>query len=271
MPKIDRKEIESKFIDLMIDIGKNHQTFTHRNNPIVVNQRVRGITNMPSDLESLINLFKGLVLCERDFRWMGGSTASNIRVYQHLINHPDIKDSQDQLDEILDWALRNKGDNGYTPLNTHRYFRCVSLDDVKNRDEELLKIRRTNEEARRKIQAEKEKRVKLYKELNQLKLARRAVNYQSYKIKIALFELQSLEQKFTDVIHNKLNFPIGLMPSEEWDKIIAGRKLSICDIHKLIEVIPRNTNESLRLVRQGLIRMKQPMLVKAQNEKSLSQ
>ena len=81
----------------------------------------------------------------------------------------------------------------------------------------------------------------------------------------------SFGKKFTDVIHNKLNFPIGLMPSEEWDKIIAGRKLSICDIQKLIEVIPRNTNESLRLVRQGLIRMKQPMLVKTQNEKLLSQ
>jgi hypothetical protein len=59
-----------------------------------------------------LDLFKGLIIAEREHHWKGGSVASNIWVFRAI--ERDL--SLDERNTLLDWALRNRGVNPYTPL-----------------------------------------------------------------------------------------------------------------------------------------------------------
>jgi hypothetical protein len=61
-----------------------------------------------SDLE---NLFRGLVIAERELKWVGGSGASAIwifLIYQKRFENASI--------ELANWALTNRGRNSYIPF-----------------------------------------------------------------------------------------------------------------------------------------------------------
>lgn len=65
--------------------------------------------------EELINLFKGLVICEKELRWHCGSTTPAAHLYQ------DIKNLGLDLDHSLaDWAFQYS-DNEYIPFGFIRH------------------------------------------------------------------------------------------------------------------------------------------------------
>lgn len=80
---------------------------------------------------SLWRLLKVVVLAERDFKWMGGSAASGIRLYRMLSERCPAAQR-----EMADWVLRHRGDNPYVPLGTTVHAR--SWDEAQ---EELHQIR----------------------------------------------------------------------------------------------------------------------------------
>jgi frataxin-like iron-binding protein CyaY len=98
-----------------------------------------------SDLE---DLFRGLVIAERELNWMGGSAASAIWVF-------DIYKLrfENTFTELADWALKNRGSNLYVPFGgktySSRYNEWV--------DENQCKEERYREHLREQISEQKEK------------------------------------------------------------------------------------------------------------------
>ena len=250
---------ENEFMKAVQEIGQKNHTFKYENHTDIRNQKYKRISKVPSDLSEMIWLFKGLVLCEKDFNWMGGSVASNISVYRRVVQHPDIKHDMERLDELLDWALKNRGQNPYTPLDSHRYRGCKSLMDKRIRDKELRDTYIKNMEAERQIQIKKDQKIELHKQLNQLKQARQALNYQSYRVQIELFLLNNRARQLFDLINHKIKFPINLLPIHVWEKIIILESLGIDQIRSLIKVIPKNTTDEIKSIKRRLISLKEPL------------
>ena len=64
--------------------------------------------------EEVINLFRGLVIAEREYELSGGSVAANIwvlRILQERITKFETR-------SLLEWAMKNRGTNRYTPTGS---------------------------------------------------------------------------------------------------------------------------------------------------------
>ena len=64
--------------------------------------------------EEVINLFRGLVIAEREYQLSGGSVAANIwvlRILQERITKFETR-------SLLEWAMKNRGTNLYTPTGS---------------------------------------------------------------------------------------------------------------------------------------------------------
>jgi hypothetical protein len=98
-----------------------------------------------SDLE---NLFRGLVIAERELKWIGGSAAAGIwvfRIYEQLFKDTSV--------ELANWALKNRGSNRYIPFGgyTHAtsYDAWVTENQVKEgRYGEHLREQQCQQEAK---------------------------------------------------------------------------------------------------------------------------
>lgn len=66
--------------------------------------------------EDAIYLFKGSVILERELNLHGGSVAANIFIFRHLYSHRIT--SFNERRELVDWALKNRGSNDYTPTGS---------------------------------------------------------------------------------------------------------------------------------------------------------
>ena len=134
---------ESQYISILHQIGKDSHTFKYKHcKPLVRQQhRLINLENYPRDIDPLIYLFKGLVLCERDFQWGGGSVATNIGVFRAIKSHVEIKSNQKRLNELIDWVVKNRGNNPYTPFGSIVYSRCRSIDDVMTLDRKRARAR----------------------------------------------------------------------------------------------------------------------------------
>ena len=114
-------------------------------------------------------------------------------------------------------------------------------------------------EAERQIQIKKDQKIELHKQLNQLKQARQALNYQSYRVQIELFLLNNRARQLFDLINHKIKFPINLLPIHVWEKIIILESLGIDQIRNLIKVIPKNTTDEIKSIKRRLISLKEPL------------
>ena len=88
------------------------------------------------DLE---NIFRALVILERDGHWVGGSVASTVWLFQLLREHV----SEAHSFELADWALKNRGRNTYTPFG-HRTF-ATSLREYRVEQQEKARRRRAQD------------------------------------------------------------------------------------------------------------------------------
>ena len=59
-----------------------------------------------------LNLFKGLIIAEKEYRLSGGSTAGNIWVLRTISKTLEPAETFD----LIDWALGHRGNNEYTPF-----------------------------------------------------------------------------------------------------------------------------------------------------------
>ena len=80
--------------------------------------------------QDLENLFRGLVIVERELNWIGGSVAGAIWVFREFKQR-----FEDSSMELADWALKNRGRNHYIPFgeskNAANYHEWIDLKELK--------------------------------------------------------------------------------------------------------------------------------------------
>ncbi len=233
------------FIAIMQEIGKTNHTYKYKDYHAITKQQYRIIREIPESIEDLIFLFKGLVLCERDFEWIGGSAASNIPIFRKIKLHPFMQNNPDKLEELIDWSFKNRGNNGYTPFGTYKYTRCKSVEDMKRFDREKAERYRAHVlamEKREKVNSQKKETLKKLAELRPLK---RYLTNQTYKLNIELFMLKSFDCRLNQVLDGSISFPINMLPEKFWSEVL-NNKLNLNQLSRLLEVIPRHTTEFLK-------------------------
>jgi len=268
------KNIEQlEFIEIMQEIGVTECSDNYKHCQQVIKQRFyiqqhinSGlVNNVPQRLDSLILLFKGLVICERDFMWPGGSVAANINIMQAIrrksISQLDLRN----LDKLIRWTFLNKGENPYTPFGAGKLSTVSSLAEllkIEEMDKENAKFQHDFE--RRQMEASKEKK-RLQKELSdkvlQDRKARNANRYRIFLKEIEIFQTRCDHQKLKSLLENKLNFPINLLPEAEWLNIIRNKDLGVLDINKLIKLIPKKTTREIKQIKRFLQILKTPKIV----------
>ena len=63
--------------------------------------------------EELRSLFKGVVLCEKEFNWQVGSLTNTNWIFHNLIERPEYSENYDERKEIYEFGFANKIDNPY--------------------------------------------------------------------------------------------------------------------------------------------------------------
>tara|TARA_Y100000996_G_scaffold369149_1_gene315972 strand:- start:1098 stop:1943 length:846 start_codon:yes stop_codon:yes gene_type:complete len=238
---------ESQYISIVQKIGKENHTFKYKHCKPVVRQQYKLINweSYPSDIDALIYLFKGLVLCERDFQWIGGSAATNIRVFTLIQSHSEIKSNQKKLNELIDWAVKNRGNNPYTPFGSVVYSRCRSIADVLILDRTRARARAAYE---KRLDAEKKQKIKRKKIqflLDGLRKNKGVIKKRIYELNVELFMLKETDERFRLLLSKKINFPVNFVPMNCWQEILE-RKLNIHEINKLLAIIPKNSSRQLK-------------------------
>ena len=252
---------QDQFINIMQEIGMHNDTFKYARYKSIRTQQYKTIKLLPPDLSDQINLFKGLVLCERDFNWIGGSVASNIMVYREISSHPFMHKHKDKLDELINWTLQNRGRNPYTPFGTWRYSGCKSIDDMEAWDLEQERRYRLQAKKEELIKKDKAKKKRVMKKISELRPVRRYVQDQMHKLNIELFLMEDSDAQFNMLMKNKINFPVNLVPNECWQSV-TNRDLSIDQIKTLLSIIPRRSSHYLKdVVKPKLLKMKRLSLV----------
>ena len=269
-----KKEIEElEFVEVMQDIGLADSSRHYKYCNAITKDRLHfhmGIDNrnyyyLPNTLEGLTLLFKGLVICERDFDWRGGSVASNIKIMQIIRRQSKSPLALRNLDKLIKWTYINKGRNTYTPFGARKLSNVGSLS-------ELLSIEETdrkNSVAQRELEksqmeAAKESR-RVEHELIVKKIQERKIkNAERYKIfhqQIKQFQTQTDAEKLNDLLSNHIPFPINLLPECEWLTIIRNQNLEAADINKLIKLIPKNTTTEIKQIKRFLQILRSPKLI----------
>ena len=249
---------ESQYITIQQQIGKDSHTFKYKHCKPVVRQQHKLINweSYPSDIDALIYLFKGLVLCERDFQWGGGSVATNIRVFTVIQSHTEIKCNQKRLNELIDWAIKNRGKNPYTPFGSTIYSRCRSIADVMTLDRKRARSRASYEKRLNVEKKQKTKRKKIQFSLDGLRKNKGILKKRIYELNVELFMMKRSEDQFKLLLRKKINFPINFVPMKCWQEILE-RKLNIREINKLLSIIPKNSTKQIKeIIKPKLIKKK---------------
>jgi len=235
------------FIAIVQEIGKTNHTYKYKDYHAITKQQYRQIKEVPENIEKLILLFKGLVLCERDFNWIGGSAASNISIFRKIKLHPYMQNSQGKVEELIDWSFKNRGNNGYTPLGTYKYTRCKSIDDMKRFDKQKAERYRSHLLAMEEKEIINSKKKETLKKLAELRPIKRYLANQTYKLNIELFMLKSFDSRLNQVLDVSISFPINMLPEIFWDEVLKN-ELSTNQINQLLKLIPRHTTEFLKKI-----------------------
>lgn len=88
----------------------------------------------PEDCESysideLKLLFKGLVLCEKHFKWQVGSATNTAWVLRNIKKRLDSDLDYDEIKELYEFGFSNRGHNDYVPTGTGIHYACVTFED----------------------------------------------------------------------------------------------------------------------------------------------
>ena len=273
---LDKDSEDLEFIEIMQEIGLTETSLNYRNCKMIVRQEFShhfsmGVAerhlprNIPARLDSLILLFKGLVICERDYKWRGGSVAYNIKIMQWIRRKSISQLDLINLDKLIRWTYLNKGENRYTPFGAGKLSNVSSLSELLEIEDQDRKNSIAHHNFEQGLIEARAERARLQKELSEKTiLDRQAKNTNRYKIflrEIALFQTRCDHQKLRSLLDNKLNFPINLLPEAEWLNIIRKEDLEVLNINKLIKLIPKNTTKEIKQIKRFLQILKMPKVV----------
>jgi hypothetical protein len=268
-----KKQIDKlEFIEVMQDIGLANSSFYYKDCDDIFKDRLHfsmGVEfeydYLPRTLVGLELLFKGLVICERDFDWRGGSVASNIKIMQIIRRRSKSPVALRNLDKLIKWTFINKGRNPYTPFGGTKYSKAGSLSELEGIEEterrnainhrELEKMQIQAAEATKKLEQE------LIKKRDEERKIKNAERFKIFQQQIKHFQVQTDSEKLSDLLFNRISFPINLLPESEWLTIIRNKNLEAKDLNKLIKLIPKNTTREIKQIKRFLQILRTPKLI----------
>lgn len=65
--------------------------------------------------EELRSLFKGVVLCEKEFNWQVGRLTNTNWIFRNLIERPEYSENYRERKRLYEFGFANKIDNPYVP------------------------------------------------------------------------------------------------------------------------------------------------------------
>ena len=273
-----KKQIDKlEFIEVMQDIGLANSSYGYKDCAAINEDRLcfrmgddaqydeDQYFYLPRTLTGLELLFKGLVICERDFDWSGGSVASNIKIMQIIQRRSKSPVALRNLDKLIKWTFINKGHNAYTPFGGRKYSNVGSLAELERIKEtdrrnainhrELEKMQIQAAEATRKLEQE------LIKKRDEERKIKNAERFKIFQQQIKQFQAQTDADKLNDLLEDRITFPINLLPECEWLTIIRNRNLEAKDLNKLIKLIPKNTTREIKQIKRFLQILRTPKLI----------
>ena len=273
-----KKQIDKlEFIEVMQDIGLANSSYRYKDCAVIYEDKLSFRMGddaqhdddqyfyLPKTLVGLELLFKGLVICERDFDWRGGSVASNIKIMQIIRRRSKSPVAMRNLDKLIKWTFINKGRNSYTPFGGRKYSNVGSiaeLDRIEETDRrnainhrELEKMQMEAAEATKKLEQE------LIKKRDEERKIKNAERFKIFQHQIKQFQAQTDADKLNDLLSDRITFPINLLPECEWLTIIRNKNLEAKDLNKLIKLIPKNTTREIKQIKRFLHILRTPKLL----------
>jgi hypothetical protein len=118
------KKLYEDLIKQLIEIGRS-ETIPDNPKYSVLNdgwwQRRRYPTLEDVDsysYEELKSLFKGVVLCEKEFEWQVGSATNTDWIFRNLKNRSEYIEDYQERKELYEFGFTNKGDYPYVSENS---------------------------------------------------------------------------------------------------------------------------------------------------------
>jgi hypothetical protein len=79
--------------------------------------------------ENLRSLYKGLVLCEKEFKWLDGSLTKTALILQMIQERLDSESNYQEIKGLFEFGFANRGHNPYVPTGTKIHSACVTFED----------------------------------------------------------------------------------------------------------------------------------------------
>ena len=74
-------------------------------------------------------LYKGLVVSEKELKWMDGSATKTARILQMLNERLDFENDYQDIKELYEFGFANRGHNDYVPTGSGIHYACVTFED----------------------------------------------------------------------------------------------------------------------------------------------
>jgi len=79
--------------------------------------------------EDLRSIYKGLVLCEKEFKWLDGSSTKTALILQMIQERLDSESNYQEIKGLFEFGFANRGHNPYVPTGTKIHSACVTFED----------------------------------------------------------------------------------------------------------------------------------------------
>ena len=260
---LTKEKIEQK-IKLLIKIGKQGTLKGYLERIDLMNGDL--FANLPYEnlkTSELIYFYKGFFICENYFpHWVGGSVARSHWIFNWITEKlPETEFTETDRKNLWNWALArcrtaNLNFNPWSPNNQSKYSRCLNYDDKLMYDQITHKNLNQDYENHKKA-------IKRKRRIAEIKNKRKTLNEELFKLEIEAFldlNLWEKKQRFRTL---KFNFPINLMPKNEFLALKKTRKFYSPDEIKLfLKRLPKKTMPHVKEYRKELIQKKYLMLLK---------
>ena len=80
-------------------------------------------------IDDLKLLYKGLVLCEKHFKWQVGSATNTAWMLRNIVERLDSKSDYDEIKGLYEFGFANRGHNDSVPTGSGIHYACVTFED----------------------------------------------------------------------------------------------------------------------------------------------
>ena len=130
------KKLYNDLIKQLIEIGRSETIPSSHEKNIFLSES-QGQISPSIKLENFDNfstedlrlIYKGLVLCEKEFKWLDGSTTKTALILQILQERLDHESNYQEIKELFEFGFANRGHNPYVPTGTKIHSECVTFED----------------------------------------------------------------------------------------------------------------------------------------------